>query len=677
MYRLKTRSGLTRRAVAIAITVTSVVFCSCTLFGGLSNEFIPKELTGRAEEILADMKLEHKITQMIVTELEGTVLPNSNDQRLIGVHGIGGVIPPRLSTVMQAEGYINWIRRAAARNPRGVAPFVVLGHPAGLGGALPAPATSFPRPLALAAGSDVETVRELAGLAGTEMRGLGVTMVFGPVADVCDRADRPAASLNCFGSDPGRVAELVAGTVSGYQSAGVAAAVAHFPGLGSCDQLPNAGMSIVVKPVSTFAPEDLAPFRRAVREGAAALLVSHAVVPAVDPSLAPASMSRSFLTDLLRDSWGYDGLAIADALDQRAVSSRYPPGEASVRAIQAGADMIIWRGGYSRYMATIQALLDAVVVGRITVEQVNSSVLRILRTKETYGLLDPEVFSRESSDKSLGSKQAVQTAQRSARRAVTLLKNDGGLLPLDPRSVRNVALVCMVGSDELQSSVERFGVGVKVTECYAARLTKWNPDSASISRAVKMALGSQVVLVTIVPVRGGIPRGQKDLLRQLARTGVPVVGLVLGVPVDVGQDDTIQAAVAAYAFAGSGRLSEPALDAAIECIFGRAAVKLVLPPVMHAEQGRAVSMDFRSISSSPPGTQPLHFPGRSPSAAATVYFPAGMDKRIKWEFGDDAKARGISVTHVYEMPGVYTASVTCQDLFGEESRAEFQVEVGE
>jgi len=677
MYRLKTPLGLSCRVLAIAIAVASAVFCSCILFGRSSDEFVSRELTGRAEDILTDMKLEHKITQMIVAELEGTVLPNSDDQRLIGVHGIGGVIPPSLSTVIQAEGYINWIRKTASRNPRGVAPFVVLGHPAGLGGPLPAPATSFPRPLALAAGSDVETVRELAGLAGTEMRGLGVTMVLGPVADVCDRADRPAASLNCFGSDPDRVAELVVGTVSGYQAAGVVSAVAHFPGLGSCEQLPNAGMPIVVKPLSTFAPEDLAPFKRAAREGAAALLVSHAVVPAVDSSLVPASMSRSFLTDLLRDSWAYDGLVIADALDQRAISSRYPPGEASVRAIQAGADMIIWRSGYSRYMAVIQDLLDAVVAGRITVEQVNESVLRILRTKEAYGLLGPDAFSRESNDKSLGSRRAVQAAQRGARHAVTLLKNDGGLLPLDPKLVRNVGLVCLVGSDQLQSSVEQFGVGVRVTDCYAARLMKWNPDSASIGRAAKMAVGSQVVLVTIVPANGAIPRGQKDLLRQLARTEVPVVALVLGVPVDVGQDNTIRAAVAAYAFAGSGRLSELALDAAVECIFGRAAVTLVPPPVMHAEPGRAVSMDFRLMSFSPPGILPLRLPGRSPSATAGVYFPAGMHKRIKWEFGDDAKGRGVSVTHEYEMPGAYTASVTCKDLFGEESRAEFQVEVGE
>lgn len=671
------RGGLTCRAMAIAIAVASAVFCNCTLFGGSNDEFVPHELTGRAEDILANMKLEHKIAQMVVARLEGTVLPNSNDQRLIGVHGLGGVIPPSLGAAKQAEEYINWIRKAATRNPRGVAPFVVLEHPAGLGGRMPAPATSFPRPLAQAAGADIEKVRELAGLAGTEMRGLGVTMVLGPVADVCDRADRPAMSLNCFGSDPSRVAEMVAGTVSGYQGAGVVAAVSHFPGLGSCDQLPNVGMPIVVKPLLTFAPEDLAPFKRAVREGAAALLVSHVVVPAVDSSLAPASMSRPLLTDLLRDSWAFDGLVIAGAMDQRAISSRYPPGEASIRAIEAGADMIIWRSGYSRYMATIQALLDAVVAGRINVKQVDASVLRILRTKEAYGLLGPEFFLREPNDESLGSKQAVQAAQRGARYAVTLLKNDGGLLPLDPRTVRNVGLVSLVGSEQLRSSMKRFGVEARLTDCYAARLTKWNPDSASISRAVRMARGSDVVLVTIVTASGSIPRGQKDLLRQLARTQVPVVGLVMGVPVDVEQDDTIRAAVAAYAFAGRGLISEPALDAAVECIFGKAAVRLVPPSVLHAEPGRPVSMDFRSMSFSPPGILPVRLPGRSPSAVAGVYFPAGMENRIKWDFGDGDRSRGISVTHEYELPGVYAASVTCQDPFGEETRAEFNVEVGE
>jgi len=652
------------------VTAAAIVCSSgCTLIGGRSRDFVPQQPRGRAEAILSGMKLEHKVAQMLVVELEGAVLPSDTDRRLIGVHGVGGVIVPRWSSVSQSTDYIDWIRNSAAANRNGVAPFVVLAEPAGLGVRLPRSATTFPRPLALAAGGDIETAREVARLAAREMRAVGVTMVLGPVADVCDRADRPTASLDCFGSGPEQVAEMVAATVDAYQNEGIVPAVAYFPGLGSCDRAPSTGMPIVAKPVSTFAREDLFPFKHAVEDGARALLVSHAVVPAVDSSLVPASMSDFFLNSLLRDAWAYDGLIVADALGQRAVSGRYPPGERSVRAVRAGADMLIWRTGYSRYIATMQALCDAVVDGKVSVKRINESVLRILRTKETYGLLGPEVFMREPDERRLGSKEARTIAETAARRAVTMLKNEGRLLPLDPKSVPRTALVSLIRADTLVSMIEKCGVDVRVTECYSARVTRWNPDSAEIDRAEKLAAESDIVLVTIVPVGGKVPRGQQRLWHRLAGTGVPVVGLVLGMPVNLSKAEAIRAGVAAYS------PDEAGLDAAVGCVFGKAALRLVPQQNRQVRVAEVVPMDIRSMAASPPGRVPFEIDGPSSADPSEGYFPIGMDKRVQWDFGDGTKSRGILADHSYALPGTYTVTVTCRDPFGEESHIEFKVEV--
>ncbi len=670
------------------ILAAATLVGGCTLFGRPRYEFAPQELSGRAEDILETMRIEDKVAQMVVAELEGSVLPSSNDRRLIGTHGVGGVIVPKWSSVPQSANYIRMVRVTAATNPRGVAPFIIMDDPAGLGGRVqptatsfprllaPSTATSFPRPLALAAGCDIETVSEVARLAGSEMRALGVTMAFGPVADVCDRADRPTVSLNCFGSDPTRVADMVTATVRGYQSEGVISAVRHFPGLGAADQPPTAGVPVVVKPPQDFARQDLLPFKRAVDGGADALLVSHAVVSAVDSTLAPASMSRYFLTELVRHKWGYDGLLIADALDQRAISTRYKPGEATVRAIRAGADMVVWRTGYSRYMATMQVLCDAIVGGQISIEQVNRSVLRILRVKEKYGLLAPEAFRHGPDEKAVGSREARRVAWRATRHGVTILKNEDGLLPLGRAVLPRVALVTLIGSTQLRPIVERYSPDVTVTDCYSARLTRWNPDGIAIDRAAKTAAKSDVVIVTVVPVRGSIPRGQRNLLRQIARTGKPIVGLVFGVPIDLSDVDTVRAAVATYTSAGR-RPSGPGLEAAVACVFGAASFKLLPPAAVEVAVGEPVAMDFRSIGFAPPGMLALRFSGPPRGHTAGDYFPLGMDKRVKWEFGDGAKARGIKAQHIYDEPGTYAAAVVCEDPFGEKSRAEFKVVVGQ
>jgi len=662
--------GFVRRVLAFA-AVTGI--CGCTLLGGRQDMFVMQDLTGRAEQILADMSVEDKVAQMVIVELEGKVLPSDTDRRLIGLHGAGGAILPAFSTVPHTAEYVKWIAKAAARHPKGIAPFVICDDPSGLGGRLPYPATSFPRPMALAAGSDTDTVREVAALAAEEMRALGVTMVLGPRADVCDRADRPMVSLNCFGSEPDLVADMVTATISGYREHGVLAVPGRFPGMGCCDRPPFVGTPIVVKPAITFERDDLMPFKRVVQEGCDAILAGHAVVPTVDPSIVPASMSSYFLTDLLRDKWSYDGLVIADALNQQAVSNRFSPAEASVRAIQAGADMIVWRTGYSRYMATMQVLCDAVVNRNVSLDKINRSVLRILRAKEAYGLLAPEYFASQPNERNVGSRQARKAAVSAVRQGVTILKNDGELLPIDTQSAPRIGIVTLVGSDSIVPMVERFKVGVRSTECYSARFRKWNPDSAVIDRAVRMGSESDVVLVTLVPVDGQIPYGQEELLVRLARVGVPVVALVLGVPIDLTSDKTIRAAVATYTFGAGDRINISSLQAAVDCVFGRAAVRLVEQHDRRATAGVPFEMDLRSMSISPPGKLPLRVSGSLPSQRTERYFPVGMAKRVKWDFGDGEKARGVSVIHTYEMAGTYTVKVTCRDVYDEESSMELDV----
>lgn len=238
-------------------------------------------------------------------------------------------------------------------------------------------ASPVPGPAVLGAVDDAALTRAVGATVGAELASLGIDLDLGPVADVNSNPDNPVIGTRSFGSSPRLVARHVAPWVEGLQSAGVAACVKHFPGHGDTAQDSHLALPVVDVAPATLRERELVPFAAAVAAGAAAVMTSHLVVPALDPAL-PATLSEPVL-GLLRDELGYDGAIVSDALDMAGASGERSIPEAAVAALAAGVDLLCT--GPDKEATLVRdiqaAIVAAVQGGRLPLERLTDAAARV------------------------------------------------------------------------------------------------------------------------------------------------------------------------------------------------------------------------------------------------------------------------------------------------------------
>ncbi|MEA2632018.1 MAG: beta-N-acetylhexosaminidase, partial [Chloroflexota bacterium] len=208
--------------------------------------------------------------------------------------------------------------------------------------ALGAEATQFAGNMALGAVGDVALTERVGAAIGREARAMGVNVVFAPVLDLATEPHNTALGIRSFGDDPAEVARHGAAMVRGLQSAGVAAGVKHFPGLGAVDQDTHYDLGVVRGSREQLEENALVPFRAAIVAGARVAMSAHVAVPALsgDPTL-PATLSRAVMQDMLRDRLGFGGITISDALDMRALAQGPAQAVEVIAAVRAGIDLLL------------------------------------------------------------------------------------------------------------------------------------------------------------------------------------------------------------------------------------------------------------------------------------------------------------------------------------------------
>jgi beta-N-acetylhexosaminidase len=236
---------------------------------------------------------------------------------------------------------------------------------------VPAP----PAAMALGAVDDPNLAREVGAAVARAVRALGFNWNFAPVLDLNNNPDNPVIAERSFGADPARAAELALAWMEGSLSEGVACCVKHFPGHGDTHVDSHRDLPRVDKPLSELEDFEFKPFRTAAPH-APALMTAHIVYPALDPEL-PATMSRPILHGLLREAWDYRGVIITDGMDMHAIAGRFGVGAAAVRALVAGADMVMALGTPATQMETIDAIAAALADGSLPFETVTASLARL------------------------------------------------------------------------------------------------------------------------------------------------------------------------------------------------------------------------------------------------------------------------------------------------------------
>ncbi|HEX8190797.1 MAG TPA: glycoside hydrolase family 3 N-terminal domain-containing protein [Pyrinomonadaceae bacterium] len=515
-----------------------------------------------ADEQLKAMTLEEKAGQLISVGVNARFLNQSSDEfrelrRQVERNHVGGIILFR-GPVYESVHLVNRMQQVAAR------PLLVSADLEAGAGMRFEDTTNLPWNMAVGATGDPAFARRHGELTAREARALGVRHVFAPVADVNNNAGNPVINVRSFGEDPAEVARYVAAFVEGAQSAGVIATAKHFPGHGDTAVDSHRGLPVIDVARARLDSVELVPFRAAIRAGVGSVMTAHIGLPQVDPTqvsplpreaivrptyaerevfaenaVLPGTLSPVVTTKLLRGDLGFDGLVVTDALDMSGLTIYFKQDEAGVRAVLAGADMLLKPADPD---AILRGLVEAVRAGRLTEKRVEESARRILAAKYDLGLAGNRLASLEQIDTVVAGPYAMKFADDVAARAVTLVRDDAKLVNraegfgLKP-GARVFNLAVTNGEDRLwianpfASQLARLGVRPE-TVVLDSRSTE-----AEVADALERARKADVVLASMYGrVRSGatnsvgLPEQGARVLNALLESRVPVVGISFGNP---------------------------------------------------------------------------------------------------------------------------------------------------
>jgi beta-glucosidase-like glycosyl hydrolase len=280
--------------------------------------------------------------------------------------------------------------------------------------------TAFPPPMAIAAGGRVTDAYELGRITADEARAVGIHMTFSPVADLNSNPENPIVNTRALGEDPQLAAPFLRAYVAGASDYGLFTTAKHFPGHGDTDADSHIALPVVRACWERLDSLELEPFRVAIRAGVTAVMTAHVAVPCVtDDRPEAATLSHRVMTELLRDSLGFEGLVVTDALDMGAIVRAFGPGESAVRAFLAGSDLLLMP---EDPRAAIDAMVAAVDSGRISIPRLDRSVRRMLALKERAGLFDHPTVVLDSVPAVVGKRDYAEFAERVAQRSLTLVQ---------------------------------------------------------------------------------------------------------------------------------------------------------------------------------------------------------------------------------------------------------------
>jgi beta-glucosidase-like glycosyl hydrolase len=296
-------------------------------------------------------------------------------------------------------------------------------------------ATSFPRLMAFGAAGDEQLAYEAGRIAGQESRAIGVQVNFAPVVDVNNNPRNPVINTRSFGEDPALVARLATAYIKGIQAGGAMATLKHFPGHGDTDVDSHLGLPIIRQPRARLDQVELPPFKAGIAAGVDAIMTGHIEMPSLDPSPnTPTTLSEPIVTGLLRKELGFGGLIYTDSMGMAGVTAQYSAGEAAVRAVKAGNDVVLHSPDEGKAFAAIR---DAVKSGEIPQARVDASVERILRAKARLGLHRNKIVNLDAVSNIVGTRANQAVADEISQRAITLIKDERNQVPLSlPRTAQ-------------------------------------------------------------------------------------------------------------------------------------------------------------------------------------------------------------------------------------------------
>ncbi len=393
-----------------------------------------RPLSAEVDAYIEKMSDDEKLAQLMVVGFSGTQV-GPELQTLVGEWKVGAValFSRNIESTPQTKKLTQGIRSLVKG---GLPPFIGIDQEGGLVVRIKQGAFVLPSAMALGA-SRSRALSYLAGEAlGRDLRALGISMNLAPVLDVNSNPQNPVIGTRSIGERPELVAELGSWFVRGQQEAGIVTVAKHFPGHGDTQTDSHFDMPQLPHDLARLMRLELVPFRAAFAAGLDAVMTAHIALPKISESPnVPATLSHRLLTDILRKELGFTGLVLTDGLEMRGIVEGEGIGEAAVRAVLAGADMVMVLWSKRDRDEVFNALKQAYATHVISEDRVRDSLRRIVASKLAHGLSGPQAQPETDVQRLLHD----QLAEEIAERAVTLVRDQGDLVPLGKRRVAVLA----------------------------------------------------------------------------------------------------------------------------------------------------------------------------------------------------------------------------------------------
>ncbi len=511
-----------------------------------------------ANKELRKMSLEQKIGQLVSVGVNATFLNQDSDafrtlKRQVEENHIGGIILFR-GPVYESVVLVNRMQQAA-RYPLLISADLEAGS-----GMRFDDTVNFPWNMAVGATGNPEYARRQGEVTAREARAMGIQQVYAPVVDVNNNAANPVINVRSYGEDPAEVGRFAAAFTEGAQKAGVIATAKHFPGHGDTAVDSHRGLPEINVDRNRLDTVELVPFRAAIEAGVGSIMVAHVGLPQIDPtsvkplprgdrmrvdtdeggeivaesSAIPATVSP-VIGKLLRNDLHFGGMIVTDALSMSGLTIYFRQDEAAVRALEAGADMLLKPADND---AALRGVREAVRSGRLTEERIEQSARKILAAKYDLGLVKQRIAPLDDIDRIVSSKDVTELAEDIAEHSVTLVRNDQNLVPLRAKPDARIFNLAITNGDDRLTIAGPFlralsrNVGKVETIVLDDRSSE-----ADIQKAIAKASQADIVIASLYgrvrtgQVRSvGLPEpGAKALMAVIAGKK-PVVAISFGNP---------------------------------------------------------------------------------------------------------------------------------------------------
>ncbi len=528
-----------------------------------------------ADKELQRMSLEEKIGQLLAVGLNATYLNQDSEafkdlrHQVVDNH-VGGIVlfhGPVYESVM----LVNRMQQLAKT------PLLISADLEAGAGMRFDDTVNFPWNMAVGATANPDYARRQGEVTAREARALGVQQIYAPVADVNNNAANPVINVRSYGEDPVAVAKLVAAFVSGAQRGGVIATAKHFPGHGDTATDSHRGLPEIRVTRERLNSVELVPFRAAVNAGVGAVMDGHIGLPLIDPTsitplprdvklkpietddageivtekgTMPTTLSP-VMNKILRNELGFDGLIVSDAMSMSGLTLYFTQEVASVRALEAGADLLLKPADTD---AAFRGVRDAVEHGRLTEQRIEESARKVLAAKYDLGLAQQRLTPLDEIDRIVGGKETLELADEIAAHAITLVRNDAGLLPLNLPPTSMVLNLAITNGDDRSFITQPFvsalaRAGRKVTTI----VLDDRSSEVEVKKALDLAGRANLVIASLYGrVRSGqarsvaLPEPGAKVLAALIDRQTPIVAISFGNPYLLGSFPKLQTYLVAY-----------------------------------------------------------------------------------------------------------------------------------